>query len=342
MRRSADLRKFLLVFLLLLTSCRHEPLREVFKRTEKLMGTFVEVCVVTADHEKAEAAINAAFRVMREAEGLMSVDLPESEISRLNAAGSLVVSPATFDCVEKALEAGRLMSGAFDISSAPLTKLWEEAGRLGKLPARSEIDAVRRRVGYEKIGLDPIKRRVTLAPGMRIDLGTAARAYGADMAVDLLRRRGITSAIINAGGDLYLLGRAVNGGPWRVKIPNPFASDASSFIAAAGLKDQACVSGRYQDRGMAIEGKFYSRVIDPRSGWPIAPAAGVTVVASTTVMANALAAGICVSGPEEGIKLAKRLSGVYVFVVAGDKDNVNVSASASWQKVSWKNSGQGE
>ena len=105
MRRSADLRKFLLVFLLLLTSCRHEPLREVFKRTEKLMGTFVEVCVVTADHEKAEAAINAAFRVMREAEGLMSVDLPESEISRLNAAGSLVVSPATFDCVEKALEA---------------------------------------------------------------------------------------------------------------------------------------------------------------------------------------------------------------------------------------------
>ena len=342
MRKSANLRKCVFAFLLLLTVCRGGPLREVFKRTETLMGTVVEVRVVTADREKAEAAINDAFRVMREAEGRLSFYRPDSEISRLNAAGSLVVSPLTFNCIEKAVKAGRLTSGAFDITAGPLVKLWQEAGRLKQLPTPEQIEAARGRVGYERIGLDPIKRRVTLSADTRIDLGATATGYAVDMAIDVLRRRGITSAVVNAGGNLYVLGRALDDGPWRVRVPNPFAPNAKPFVATAGLKDMACVSSEYYHRRVEIDGKRYSDVIDPRTGWPVEAAASVTVVAPTTAMADALAAGICVLGPEEGIALAERLSDVYVLVITGDKDNMKIRASSGWRKISWQDSGQGE
>ena len=337
-------RSWFLVALLALHGwgCGGEPLRKVYQRTEMVMGTFVEVRVVTADSKKAETAIRDAFDAIKRVEALMSTYRADSEISRLNAAGVLSVSPETFACLEKALQVSRLSDGAFDVTVGPLISLWREAGRTKRLPADEAIERACERVGYAHLALDPIAKRVTLGKkGMRLDMGGVAKGYAVDLAIDVLRRHGITSGMVNAGGDLFVLGRAVDGKDWRVKIINPFTQSVNPPVVTLGLRDWACVTSGHYFRYVELDGKRYSHIIDPRTGRPTNATASVTVVASSAAAADALATAVSVLGRERGLELINRTADAEALIISGTSGNRRIYRSSGWDDLVWRDASKG-
>jgi len=330
------LKHFLLFPLLIFAwTCSGEPLEQLYQGVDNnLMGTRVEVWVLTADGKKAAAAIREAFSEMRRIERLMSTYDEQSEISRLNRTGSLEVSPDTFKCIDLAVQASRLTNGTFDATIGPVLDVWRRAGKRRRMPAPSEIDAALHLVGSpRKLRLDPLTKRVSFAyAGMKLDLGGIAKGYAVDRAVDKLRLKGIKSGYVNAGGDIYFLGRNVSGKGWPVKIYNPFGKGGEPPLDRMELADLACVTSGHYNRFIQIGSRRISHIVDPRTGRPVSETASVTVIAPTATQADALATAMSVMKPAESIKLAQSLTGVEVFILTGDKKTRKIFKSRGWDR----------
>jgi len=175
-------------------------------------------------------------------------------------------------------------------------------------------------MGYDKVSLDPKSRSVTIPPGCSIDLGGIAKGYIVDQAVGVLRGY-VSSALVNAGGDLYALGSKPGGMPWVIGVQDPRRpDDPSAFIETLYVKDLAVATSGNYIRFVEIGGKRYSHIIDPRTGWPVDTIPSATVVARDTTTADALATAVSVLPPEESVKLPASLPGVEVllFVRSGE------------------------
>ena len=176
------------------------------------MGTRVEITAVGRDRALVAARVAAAFGEIDRLEGLLSEFRPDSEVSRINrAAGAapVAVSPETFEVIERSLEVSRISGGAFDITFAALSGIWDFTGKQpGKAPEPAEIAARLKLVGFGRVQLDPKARTVFLPErGMRIGLGGIAKGYIVDRALEVLQADGIERALVNAGGDLKSFAR---------------------------------------------------------------------------------------------------------------------------------------
>jgi thiamine biosynthesis lipoprotein len=298
----------------------NEPLQQ-FKETRMQMGTFVSITVFESEKDTAEKAVDLAFNRIDEIENLMSTYKDDSELSMLSLKAFEEFVPLTQDTfvvIKKAIEISRLSSGAFDITCGPLYKLWRDAGESGRLPANEELDKIFRVIGYRKINLDVEKQAVFFEQkGMALNLGGIAKGYAIDEAIKMLKGQGIESALVEAGGDLYAMGIKPGGKSWRVGIQDPYRPDnTGAFLGKLNVKDCAvATSGDYQ-RFAVINGKKYSHIVNPLTGWPVENVPGVTVVANDAITADALATALSVMGPEEGIELAQTLPGVEALIVS--------------------------
>jgi thiamine biosynthesis lipoprotein len=264
------------------------------------MGTFVEV--VSPDKE----APKIVFAEIRRIENLLSSYKPESEVSRLNAAGELKVSPETFWIIKRSCEFSRASAGAFDITVAPLVDLWGFSNKNFRIPQEEEIKKVLLRVGWEKIVLQEKDNVVKFSlPGMKIDLGAIAKGYALDCAARKLKARGIKNCLINAGGQVYALGDK-SGVPWRIGIRDPRKKEIRETLK---LKNRsASTSGDYE-QFFIKDGGRYAHIIDPKTGRPARSGIiSVTVIAPEATSADALSTAMFVLGKEKAQALAKRFS----------------------------------
>ena len=328
-------RILLFACLALTAACSGEPLEQLYQGVDNhLMNTRVEVWVVTADGEKARAAIREALGEIRRIERLMSKYDEQSEVSRLNKSASLKVSPDTFRCIDLAVQTCRATDGAFDATVAPVLDVWRRAAKRQRMPRPSELELACHLVGsVRKLRLDPLTKRVSFAyAGMKLDLGGIAKGYAVDRAIDKLRLKGIKSGYVNAGGDIYFLGRNLSGKPWAVKIFNPFEEDGEPPLDRMALADSACVTSGHYNRFTQIGNRRISHIVDPRTGQPVSETASVTVIAPTAAQADALATAMSVMKPDESIKLAQSMAGVEVFIVTGGKEKGKIYKSARWDQ----------
>jgi FAD:protein FMN transferase len=261
------------------------------RRTIPVMGTVAEVAVVHRDERYAQAAIDAAFAELEQVERTMTRFRSDSDIGRANssaAAGPVVVSAATFAVLTEALRWAEASEGRFDPSLARASELWD----VGHRTAPPSTDAVRRVAGrrlYRHLELGRRGSDVAVLfheREMGLDLGGIAKGYAVDRAVDVLREWGIAKALVNAGGDLYALGRSPEGEAWRVGVQSP--DDPTQLTATLQLEDQAvATSGDYQqyfDHG----GRRYHHLLDPQTGEPRrTDAHSLTVAASRCLVADA-------------------------------------------------------
>ena len=245
----------------------------------------------------ADAAAAAGYRRIAELEQAMSDYRADSEIrslTRLAAPGQpCPVSPNLGHVLSLAQDISQRTEGAFDVTVGPLVRLWRRAARTGQVPQSSRIDTALQTVGYCYLRVDQAQRQVTLArPGMRIDLGGIAKGYIADRALEQLQSQGVSAALVDAGGDLAI-GAAPPGKPgWRIGVapldePVTFLTLSRCGVASSG--DSA--------RGFVADGRRWSHIIDPRSGWALQNAWSATVIADTCAEADALASAACVAGP---------------------------------------------
>jgi len=295
---------------------------ERFTETRELMGTFVTITLWAPSRQKAEDAINAAFDRIAYLEHMMSSYRADSEVARVNANAyerEVEVSPELMDVLDLSIQYGRLSGGAFDITMAPLWKLWKSAQRSGIQPDEAAIRSVLPSVGYQNIKLDRKKRTVRfLKPSMEIDLGGIAKGFAVDRALAELRRHGISAALVDAGGDIATMGSPPDTDGWRVGVRNP--SDPGGCLPEVlhFTTGAVCTSGDYE-RYVEIGGKRFSHIIDPRTGTPVKDMTSVTVIAPDAAAADALATTCSVLGPVAGLNLAARLANVEVmYMVAAD------------------------
>jgi thiamine biosynthesis lipoprotein len=280
------------------------------------MGTDGSVQVSAPDPDTARRMIQAAVTEINRAEMLMSAYRPDSEVSRLNRWGAeeqVRLSPDTLSVLNSAMEFWRLTGGAFDITYAPLRSVWREAVDWGRPPDEAELAAVLATVGCEKLVLEGDAARFATS-GMQVDLGGIAKGYALDIAARALKEAGARAGIVDIGGDMNLLGRPATGGSWHVQVRWPPGLPGEERIILRATDCAITTSGDYE-RGFKIGDRWFSHIIDPRTGRPVVDVPSVTVVAPDATTADALATALSVLGVEEGIALVDSLDRVECMIM---------------------------
>ncbi len=278
-------------------------------RKEFLMDTEVEIILPQGSEED----FAAAFNEMRRIEKLMNIHDPESEISRVNRLASkkaVQIGEEIFEILEESVEYSALTSGAFDVSIRPLTRLWGDRGKLKEIPEAREIEEKLPLVNYKNIILDERNQTVEFKKkDMALDLGAIAKGYALDRAIKVLQGRGIKEALINAGGDIRVMGERV----WKVGLQHP--RKENEVLAVIRLKDQAiATSGDYQ-RYFIKEGKRYHHIINPKTGYPALECMSVTIIGPEAILVDVLATGVFILGPGKGTKLIESLKDVEGIII---------------------------
>jgi len=283
------------------------------QRSTILMDTVVDVRV---DGRNSQALVEQAFERMAELEALFSRFVPESEVSAINrGAGDWVkVSPLTLELIELGLEMGRLTEGAFDITIGAVLDLWGFGGDIRRVPGEEELAEALATVDYTKVEVDREAGAVRIPQGTVLDLGGIAKGFIVGRAVEILREAGVERALVNAGGDIAVVGRRPDGNPWRVGVQDPDEPTNIRFILP--LDDQSVVtSGDYQ-RFFTVDGVRYHHILDPRTGYPARGLRSVTIVGADPAVGDAISTAVFVLGWEGGRALVERLPGVEAIVVS--------------------------
>jgi len=197
--------------------------------------------------------------------------------------------------------------GAFDITAAPLTELWKSYIKKGIMPDQKEIDQRLELVDFNKVVLDANKNSIRfLGKDMKIDLAAIAKGYAVDKAIGEIRKQKIHSALVNAGGDIFCLGKRFFIFPWRVGIRDP--NQAGMHLKTVRLIHEAVATSGGYEQFLTYNGKSYSHLINPKTGYPVDDLfSSVTVIAETCLIADAMATAISIGGRET----EKRLKSLY-------------------------------
>ena len=304
--------------------------------TRTMMGTWVRVIAYGEPREAVSRALQAAFARMEELARRLSRFEPASDVSRINrapAGAPVAVGEDTWRVLRAAQEAFERTGGVFDVTVGPLVLLWGGAAERGRLPGEEELAQARARVGFDKVRLLPQGRRVLLGePGMALDLGGVAKGYIVDEAVETLRSQGITSALVDAGGDIRVLGPRGDGEPWRTAVRNPATEDGLPFPAVLAVVDRAVVTSGNYARYVEIAGRRYTHIIDPRTGWPETEVTSATVVGPDATSADALATALAVLGARRGLQLVESLPGYECLIITGQGPNQSLARSSGFAR----------
>ena len=265
----------------MLTGC--QPF-ELHTDTHVLMGTFVEV--ISPD----ERAAGIVFDEVKRIEKLLSKYDPESEISRFNRTGHLKASADTYDILKISREFWRETHGAFDITVGPLLDIWGFTKKDYRQPSEAQILETMKKVGTDKLVFDDAQQAVTAGvPGMKLDLGAIAKGYALDRAAQKLRSAGITSCLINAGGQVLALGHK-SLQPWVIGIRDPGGKPAKRHVM---LTDQSASTSADYEQYFTFGRKRYGHIFDPKTGYPVqSDIRSVTVIASSATTADALSTSL--------------------------------------------------
>lgn len=295
---------------ILLISCGPKK-ASVYKKTKPMMDTLVSITVSAKGADEAEKAMDAAFAAVERFGGLVDYFSGTSQISEVNRMAGIravAVSPETLALVEAALEVSEKTGGAFDPTIGPVMRLWDFHAK--KMPADEDIRRNLRLVNFRDVVVDRKGSTVFLKrKGMQIDLGGIAKGFAADLAVDLLRKEGITAGVVAAAGDIRTFGLRPDGMGWNVGIKNPRQKDASDeVIATIRLKDRAISTSGDYERWFEHEGKRYHHILDPRTGYPAVGSRSVSIISDRGAWSDAYSTALFVMGPGKGIALARSLA----------------------------------
>jgi thiamine biosynthesis lipoprotein len=279
------------------------------KQTRFMMDTYVTVFAI-GPQSKTLPAINAALDRMQAVDAKFNSRNPASPVYAFNRQNIPITDREILGLVALALQVARDTDGAFDITVAPLIELW---GFYGESPRLPDPDAIRRcldQVGYGRLVLAEDELRKERAD-VQIDLGGIAKGYAVGQAAKELKDRGVTSALIDAGGDIYAIGRKVDQ-LWKVGIRKPRGDAILGYLE---VEDLAVMGSGDYERFFMSGGKRYHHIFDPKTGYPADGLSGTTLVHPDPAVADAWNTAIFVLGPEKGLALVERIPGMEAVMV---------------------------
>ena len=312
-----------------LTNVLHS--QSFFTRKMILMGCGFEISVVAKDYSEADKYIDLAVFEIKRIERIISswdVNSETSEINRNSGIKPVKESKELYRLIDRSIDLSRLTDGACDISYASMDKVWKFDGSMKKKPSEEIIAKSVSKVGYTNIILDKSESTVYLPTrGMKIGFGSIGKGYAADMAKQLLISKGVISGIVNASGDMNTWGKQLNGDYWKVAIINPMNKNKN--FATLSLKKGAVVTSGNYEKFVSFEGRKYSHIIDPRTGYPSEGIVSVSVFAEKAELADALATSVFVMGIEAGLDRINQLPNTECLLIDNkgkihSSDNINI------------------
>jgi thiamine biosynthesis lipoprotein len=281
------------------------------------MGTRIVVKLWAEDKAAGEQAIDAVMADMQHVDEAMSTYKPTSEVSKVNAQAAdapVPISADLFSLLTTALEYSRITEGAFDITYASVGYMYDFRARVR--PSEQQIQSALPAVNYRHVLLDPKHQTVRFTQrGVRIDLGGIAKGWAVDRGIEILKARGYTHALVNAGGDSRVIGDRM-GEPWIIGISDP--NHPERYFTRIPLADTAYSTSGDYERYYDENGVRYHHIIDPHTGHSASKVRSATVIAPTATRTDGLSKTAFVLGPEEALRIYSTLPDVEAILVTPD------------------------
>lgn len=303
----------------------HKPLR-----TERMaMGT---VAQVTFYSEEDAVHTEPFFEELVRLENLFSRHIEDSDIHKVNAAAgrrAVQVSPEVMEVMTAALVYYRKTGGLFDPTIAPLVDLWGIGTEHPSIPTESDISSISPLIGCEFVKVDSEAGTLYLPQsGMELDLGGIAKGYVTEYLAGFLTDRGVTSAIINLGGNVRVIGSKPDGSFYRIAIQDPLGPKGRS-IGSVTIKDGSVVTSGVYERFFERDGVRYHHILDPKTGQPSETGLlSVTILTKSGLHADALSTAVFLMGPEKGMTLIKSIPETECLIITREGELLATAEAA--------------
>ncbi len=304
----------LLALALLLAGCaKAEP------KKESAVGFYLDTVITLTAYVEDASVLKDALEECGRYEKLLSRTIEGSDVWRVNHAGGqpVQVSKETLEIIHTARQVSEMSGGAFDITIAPASTLWDFTSGKNELPDADALAAAAERIDYAMVAVEG--DMVTLPEGMMIDLGGIAKGYIADAVKQYLIDRGVTSAILSFGGNIVAIGEKPDGSPWKVGIQDIDKPTGEYMAVARNFGGSTVTSGIYE-RGFEVDGRYYHHILDAHTGWPVDnELASVTIFSDSSMWGDALATAAFALGADGGMALIEGIDGVEAAFIARDR-----------------------
>jgi FAD:protein FMN transferase len=287
---------------------------------EPHMGTIFRIVIHADDKEKAITAVTAAFKRIRELEGVMSDYKASSEVMKLCAANDkepgkqFAISEDLATVLSHSIETSKLSDGAFDVTIGPLSKLWREVRKTKQLPNETTRKAEMAKVGWKNIELNREKKTVQLKlAGMRLDFGGIGKGFAADEALAVLKKHGFPKSLVAAAGDITVGDAPPNREAWHVEI-EPLGKDQPKKTVKLVNASVSTSGDLFQF--VEIDGRRYSHVLDPKSGLGLMGNSRATVIAPKGYQADSITKMLSVMKPDEVKKRLESQKSIHYYLIA--------------------------
>jgi thiamine biosynthesis lipoprotein len=308
----------LLLLSLLLTGCAgRQTARQETPADYPVTGTLFAMDTVMEFTIYGEGSLlTAAENRVNELEAKLSVTDADSEIYAVNLNGSGELSEDSADLLRKALDLCSLTGGALDLSIYPVVRAWGfTTGDYG-IPDADELEELLSHVDYRGVRFDAETATVAVEPGMEIDFGSVAKGYTGDQVVSLLRENGVTSALLNLGGNVQALGTKPDGSPWKVAVQDP---SGDGYLGVLEIDDQAVITSGGYERYFVEDGVTYWHIIDPATGAPARNGLiSVTIVGDSGLLCDGLSTALFVMGLDDAVAFWQETGGFEAIFVTDD------------------------
>ncbi|MDE1548572.1 FAD:protein FMN transferase [Jeotgalibaca caeni] len=310
MKKIARFIAFFFLAVFFLAACgnenEEEKLRDqAYEDTEFLMGTYVTLRIY---NEGKEAVLAEGFELVRDLADKITGETQESEISKINAAAGshpVEVSDDVYEVLKIAADYSKTLNGQFNYVLGSITNLWRIGFDDARKPGQAEIDEALQHVDFTKVVFHDEEQSVFLMEeGMELDLGAIAKGYMTDRIRDLFASQGVTSAIIDLGGNVFVMGGSPSrdGEVWNVGIQDPQGSRGES-IGSTIQSDRSIVTSGIYERYLEVDGKIYHHLMNPETGYPFDnEIIGVSIISENSVDGDALSTLVFGLGLEEGLE----------------------------------------
>ena len=300
--------------------CAKEDINQPISQTEIFMGTPISITLYDGGNQKI---LDKVFEKIVEIEDLVSINKENTEITKLNESAGVEkvkLSNLSYDILNKGIEYSKLSNGSYDITIGPLVKLWSIGLEGAKVPSKDEINETIGYIDYNNVKInDSTKEAFLTKEGMEVDLGSIAKGYAADQIVKYLKSKDVESAIINLGGNVFILGEKEKNTPFKVGIQDPTSKDGSSIGNIAVSNKSVVTSGIYE-RYLEKDGIIYHHMIDPSTGYPFENnLSSVTIISSSSIVGDGLSTTTFGLGLQKGMKLIESLDNTDAIFITKDK-----------------------
>ena len=257
---------------------------------------------LTAYGDNGKDAVDQAAEEIKRLDTALSTGNEDSEVSKLNANRGGSLTEDTQYLLEESMELYESTGGLFDIAIYPVMEAWGFPAQDYRVPKKSELENLLALTDASKIQYNEDEDTVSFEQeGMKIDFGGIAKGYTSSRIMKIYEEQGVTSGLVNLGGNVQALGEKPDGSKWKVGIQDP--EGKTDYLGTLSIKNQAVITSGGYERYFEEDGKTYHHIIDPRTGYPAdSGLLSVTIVSSDGTLADGLSTSLFIMGKDEAIK----------------------------------------